>query len=187
MLSYRNVYSGNVILFQSDPVNLTLKEASENSSTGHNSPKQSNQQQHPTTPPLQQHVRTITLTSDYQRLHEPLDQHNHPSQQQVVENVSVAADSSMYTEEEQQTCNSQQTQDTTYYQSHQYVDDLGRYREVVVGKSGVPQMELLDAAAVAAGVPMGHYVMMEEEEDQNGQGSSSAFLGSRLATFQVIL
>ena len=29
--------------------------------------------------------------------------------------------------------------------------------------------------------------MMEEEDDQNGQSSSSAFLGSRLATFQVIL
>jgi len=123
------------------------------------------------------------LTSDYQRHQEPPDQHHHSGQQQVVENVSAEADASMYTEE-QQTCNSQQTQDTTYYQ-HQYVDDLGRYREVVVGKSGVPQMELLDAAAVAAGVPMGHYIMMEDEEDPNGQGSSSAFLGSRLATFQV--
>ena len=187
-LSVKTLY-GIIKFIQSDPVNLKLGEEENLQNPSKQQDEQDNQAP---TPPLQQHVRTITLTSDYRHQ----ESHDHQSQSQEEQSQSQSQSQSeaqcvvattdaqsetLYNEEEQQ------TQETTYYQ-HQYVDDIGRYREVVIGKSGVPQMELLDVAATAAGVPLGHYIMMDgEEEDQGGQSSSSAFMGSRLATFQVYL
>lgn len=131
-------------------------------------------------PPPLHHVRTITLTSDYRHQ----EQENLESAQQLTNQEMVNENpTTLYVEE----AAVDGQQDGNYYQSHHYTDENGttvRYREIITHKNGVQQLELIDAAAVAAGVPTGHYIMMEGEEDDQDD-RASAFLGSRLATFQV--
>ena len=155
-------------------------------------------------------VRTITLTSDYRQQeqqslivyaqqaeeqppHMKIDaDENGQAQQQM------APDGEYFSQEQQQ----------GHYPSEAVNDgDVHRYQQVSSSGGGGPsvsKMELLNAAAAEAGVPTGHYTIMvilpfslsamarqvlfliaQMEDDEDGQGSSSVYLGSRLATYKV--
>lgn len=143
--------------------------------------------------PLLHHVRTITSTSNYH--HQEAEnseattatstgQQFTNQENQMVENVNNSS-TALYVEG---TPLEEQPQEGAYYQDqHHYTDDNGvpvRYRDIPPHKSNVQQVELIDAAAQAAGVPTSYIIMQGDEDDQDDR--TSAFLGSRLATFQVI-
>lgn len=181
-----------------NPVNLKVEGNGEQQEVVNESPPaQQQQQQQPeqrqqrsSPPPLLQHVRTITLTSDYRQHEQNLEAAAQLSTQpghQMGSTENNATGTTLYVEEGAGVGDVQSTDGSYYQQQHHYTDENGtpvRYREIVTAqKSGVSQVELLDAAAAAAGVPTGHYIMMEGEEDE--QDDRTSYLGSRLATFQV--
>lgn len=145
-------------------------------------------------PPLTQHVRTITLTSDYhQQRQENTVEATANEELGVPESSNNAGNTSIYVEEGVVEGNHQDVTEGSYYHQHHYTEQngtgqSGRYREMLDSHNKqsdepVQHSELLDAAAAAAGVPTS-YIMMEGEEDDQGD-RSSAYIGSRLATFQV--
>ncbi len=153
-------------LQNNDPVNLKVSETSRSPPVI--------QQEEP-----QHHVRTITLTSDYRQ------------QEQMAENSASTV--VIYAQPEEPTADHQDAAATAgsyvYQQQQNYPEESEgtvRYR-TEPSTSSTGKLELLDAAAAAAGVPTGHYtiMMVGDEEDPAEQGSSTAYLGSRLATFQV--
>ncbi|XP_032779626.2 box A-binding factor isoform X2 [Daphnia magna] len=163
-------------------------------------PSDPEQHQRSSPPPLTQHVRTITLTSDYRQQHQDSALEgtvNEEHQLGVSESGNGnAGNTSLYVEESVVEGNHQGASEGSYYHQHHYTEENGagqsvRYREMVDGhhnkQSGGPvqHSELLDAAAAAAGVPTGYIMMEGEEDDQDGR--TSAYLGSRLATFQMTL
>ncbi|XP_057371509.1 box A-binding factor-like isoform X2 [Daphnia carinata] len=158
-------------------------------------PSDPEQRQRSSPPPLTQHVRTITLTSDYRQHQQDnaLETTVNEEHQMGVSESGNPGNASLYVEESVVEGNHQEASEGSYYQQHHYTEENGagqsvRYREMADGphdkQSGEPvqHTELLDAAATAAGVPT-DYLMMEGEEDDR----TSAYLGSRLATFQMTL
>lgn len=149
-------------------------------------------------PPLTQHVRTITLTPDYRQLQQHQENNQETAmneEHQMADGNSAANNATLYVEEG--AVDGSQHQETTdnnsYYQHQHYTEENAtaqssvRYREVgddhkQTGGS-VQHTELLDAAAAEAGVPTGYIMMEGEEDDQDDR--TSAYIGSRLATFQV--
>lgn len=157
-----------------DPVNLKMDGGNEEAPTPANQPEEIRN-----SPPPLHHVRTITLTSDYRQQ----EQENLEAAQLTNQEMSANNTTTLYVEE----AAVDGQQEGVYYQPHHYTDENGttvRYREIVSHKANGHQMELIDAAAAAAGVPTGPYILMEGEEDDQDD-RTSAFLGSRLATFQV--
>ena len=150
-------------------------------------------------PPLTQHVRTITLTPDYRQLqqHQGNNQEtamNEEHQMAEGNNGAATNNATLYVEEGAVDGNNQQeTTDNNSYYHHHYTEENGaaqssvRYREVgddhKQTSGSVQHTELLDAAAAEAGVPTGYIMMEGEEDDQDDR--TSAYIGSRLATFQV--
>ena len=173
-----------------NPVNLKVDGDGEEPTNSDSAPTAQPEQQRvrSSPPPLLQHVRTITLTSDYRHQeHQNLESatiqlSSQEQQQHVQQQMGSSENGTLYVEE---AADGHQV-DGSYYQQH-YTDENGtpvRYREIVTGhKSGVSQEELLDAAAQAAGVPTYNILMEGEEDEQDDR--TSAYLGSRLATFQV--
>jgi len=147
-------------LQNNDPVNLKVSETSRSPPVI--------QQEEP-----QHHVRTITLTSDYRQ------------QEQMAENSAQTV--VIYAQQEEPPADTAGSY--VYQQQPNYTEESeGSVRYRTEPSTSTGKLELLDAAAAAAGVPTGHYtiMMVGDEEDPTDQGSSTAYLGSRLATFQVL-
>lgn len=150
-------------LQNNDPVNLKVGETSRSPPVI--------QQEEP-----QHHVRTITLTSDYRQ-----------QEQQMAENSAPTV--VIYAQQEEPPADQDTAGSYVYQQQQNYAEESeGSVRYRTEPSTSTGKLELLDAAAAAAGVPTGHYtiMMVGDEEDPADQGSSTAYLGSRLATFQVL-
>lgn len=179
-----------------NPVNLKVSGNANPAAEEGESPAHAGQVQQRSSPastPLQHHVRTITLTSDY-RQHEQETLGAGAHEQQVATENSMPT-STMYVEEAA-SGGEDPPAASNYYHHHQHEQSQQHYaeenavayrfgRDIVngTGKTGIAAVELLDAAAAAAGVP-GHY-MMEGDDEHGNQTSPSCYMSSRLAIFQV--
>lgn len=162
---------------------VTLKREENNGAAESSSVTDSAQEQGPQTSPMpqQHHVRTITLTSEY-RQQESSNGTLHQQEQKFTE---VAGSSSMYVEEQHGG-----NQNAVYYQEQQnysQANDVStHYNRDVHSESNKPN-KLLESAAAEAGVPTNDYMITMEDDPNGDPGSSASFLGSRLASMQVLI
>ena len=133
--------------------------------------------------PQQHQVRTITLNSEYRQQENAPNSISQQSDQKFTDHAATHQSTAMYVEEQ-----SSSNQPAVYYQEQQdYTQESAESAHYArdVSNENKPN-KLLESAAAEAGVPTNDYMITMEEDVHGDPGSSASYLGSRLATMQVI-
>lgn len=165
-----------------DPVNLK-REPSNDITEDASTVLSREQVEQSSSTPQQNHVRTITLTSEYRQQENAVNSITQQPEQKFTEPAASQQSSAMYLEEQPSS-----NQPGVYYQEQQSYsqqnEEPAHYARDLTNEN--KPNKLLESAAAAAGVPTNDYMITMEEEVHGDPGSSASYLGSRLATMQVM-